>query len=154
MTIEDKNLCAYVEDPSETTVKANVTYLKESKECKGKYWRALAQISTSIFLKENWLTEGVYFTGHGLNNKDGGKNKYTKLTLSECQELCEITENCFYFNHVDNNCFPKSGMGKKCSLSRANDTGMDSNGTMKGRCPGIKSKKKAYFGHKYSKGIT
>ena len=92
----------------------------------------------------------VYFGGHGLNNKGNGKNmnKYTTLTLSECQELCQITDNCFYFNHVDSNCFLKYGMGKKCELGKKNET------DMKARCSGIATKETAYFGHKYSKGIT
>ena len=88
----------------------------------------------------------MYYAGHPLNNKNGGKNLFKQLTLSECQELCQITENCFYFNHVDDECSLKYGMGKKCSVTENED------GRMTDTCHGITSKRKVFFGHKYSSG--
>ena len=85
-----------------------------------------------IDLLDNWLKSGIFYGGSPLNNKNGN-NRYLGLTLSECQELCEITDNCFYFNYVNNECYLKYGVGNYFDAA-------------------LLRKEPAYFGHKHSPG--
>ena len=76
-----------------------------------------------------------FYTGIGFALKnEGGTNSFHNLTLSECQKLCEITENCLYFklneSLTETNCQLYYGMGH-WELS-------------------ISSLSKMYFGHKYN----
>ena len=76
-----------------------------------------------------------FYTGSGFPLKNnGGTNSFHNLTLSECQKLCEITENCLYFklneSLTETNCQLYYGMGH-WELS-------------------ISSLSKMYFGHKYN----
>ena len=46
----------------------------------------------------------------------GGSNSYQKITLEECQLLCQITDGCLYFGYnsrgTNNICSLKYGMGQ------------------------------------------
>ena len=57
------------------------------------------------------LIEGKVFAGYPLNNV-GGTNEYPGLNVNECAELCDITTNCFYFQHNGYYCFLKYGITK------------------------------------------
>ena len=78
---------------------------------------------------DNIVLNGVDYSGYGLSNVQGN-NMYPGLELSECQQLCQKTSQCFYFNYntelAKTRCFLKYGMGSKGE------------------------KTKAYFGHKES----
>ena len=58
--------------------------------------------------------KGFIYTGYPLKNKFD-KNKYYVSSLDDCQELCDVTENCHYYNYINNSkvCFLKYGMGTK-----------------------------------------
>ena len=78
-----------------------------------------------------------YFTGEGFAlKKKGGNNAYPNLTLGECQELCEITDNCLYFK-LDS--YPT---GRNCQLFYGMGEWRFSTSTFK-----------PYFGHKYNPSI-
>ena len=84
------------------------------------------------FVSENGTIPKLNYQGFPLNNY-GGKNFYQEVSVEECQYLCEITDQCQYFNYnidensFSNTCFLKYGVGRK----------EDFNGL---------------FGHKYSPG--
>ena len=84
----------------------------------------------SVYIKhvlDNKTIKGNQYFGFPLNNY-GGRNIYSKVTIDECQYLCEITALCRYFNYGNEKCYLKFGVGKK----------HETNG---------------YFGYKYSSGI-
>ena len=58
--------------------------------------------------------EGFVYEGFLLNN-EYGHDYYLLPTLDDCQELCNVTEHCHYFNYDTNqiNCYLKYGMGIK-----------------------------------------
>ena len=92
----------------------NVLLLIKERKCPR--MRKLAKVKNRekvfiiIDLLDNWLKSGIFYGGYPVKNKNGN-NVYHGLTLSECQELCEITDNCFYFNYVNNECYLKYGVG-------------------------------------------
>ena len=57
----------------------------------------------------------IQYVGFNLVNHGRGNHGYAGLELTECQELCEKTENCRYFNHnkMNDKCFLKYGMGTR-----------------------------------------
>merc|ERR1712038_1762714 len=56
--------------------------------------------------------KGHWWNGVGLKNP-AGVSQYGKLTYTDCQELCRITEQCHFFHFRAHNkmCFLKSGNG-------------------------------------------
>ena len=71
---------------------------------------------------DNIVLDGVDYSGYGLSNVQGN-NMYPGLELSECQQLCQKTSQCFYFNYnteeAKTRCFLKYGMGNKGEKSNA-----------------------------------
>ena len=59
------------------------------------------------------IMDGVEYNGHGLTNRQD-MNTYSGLEKEECQQLCNITSGCNFFNyHTDQkNCFLKFGVGR------------------------------------------
>ena len=60
----------------------------------------------------NWTASGF-----PLKNVEGN-NVYPGLNVNECQKLCEITQNCFYFvyntyNSANPKCYIKYGLAKE-----------------------------------------
>ena len=83
---------------------------------------------------DNKIIEGVNYQGLPLLNY-AGTHGYSRVTLEECQYLCEITDLCRYFDYVVNSspeyknvCYLQFGVGYRI----ANDGGA--------------------FGHKFSLG--
>ena len=76
--------------------------------------------------------KGHWWNGVGLKNP-AGVSQYGKLTYTDCQELCRITDQCHFFHFRAHNkmCFLKSGNGF-----------------------GHQVNNKGYLGHKLSKGIA
>ena len=65
-----------------------------------------------IFI-DNYPRRGHHYQGFPLRNF-ARENAYEKVTVDECQYLCQITKECLYFNHnVDDVCWLKFGIGFK-----------------------------------------
>ena len=73
--------------------------------------------SVQIFL-DNMRMEGINYAGFPLLNY-AKTSFYSRVTVEECQYLCEISDRCRYFNYVvknskfDNACYLMFGVGAK-----------------------------------------
>ena len=93
--------------------------------------------SITILLLDNKIIDDVAYNGFPLRNFDGREGWYSRVTVEECQYLCEISDLCRYFNYevkmeymqYENLCELKFGGTKREALV---GTGL--------------------FGHKYSQG--
>ena len=62
---------------------------------------------------DNYPRRGHHYQGFPLRNF-GNENAYGKVTVDECQYLCQIARECLYYNHnVDKVCWLKFGIGFK-----------------------------------------
>ena len=84
------------------------------------------------FISDNYPRSGYHYSGFPLNNFEA-VNFYEELSLDECQYLCQITDQCLFFNYSNQSriCYLKHGMGEK-----KKSTGLVGD----------------YFGNKYSSG--
>ena len=94
------------------------------------------KVSTSIHLmlsasnpiSDKTTIAGCHYQGFPLRNY-GTKNSYSRVTLDECQYLCEISDLCQYFNYAPevqlgkplktfyDLCYLKFGVGKKVNIT-------------------------------------
>ena len=86
--------------------------------------------SVQIFL-DNMRMEGINYAGFPLLNY-AKTSFYSRVTVEECQYLCEISDLCRYFIYNDNGCYLYFGVGEKVSPITNTNT---------------------VFGNKYSSGI-
>ena len=76
-----------------------------------------------ILVLENKISDGVIYNGFALRNY-AGVSIYNRVTIEECQYLCEITAQCRYFNYgnisrdYDDGCYLKFGVGHRLSIER------------------------------------
>ena len=75
-------------------------------------------LSLIIDVLDNERIEGINYSGFPLKNY-ASTNVYSRVTVEECQYLCEISDRCRYFNYVVKNlkfynaCYLKFGVGEK-----------------------------------------
>ena len=66
-----------------------------------------------MFSADNYPRRGHHYSGFPLRNF-ANTNEYGKVTVDECQYMCQIASECLYYNHNEHNvCWLKYGIGKK-----------------------------------------
>ena len=86
---------------------------------------------------DNKIIDDVNYNGFPLRNFDGLTGWYSRVTVEECQYLCEISDLCRYFNYVV----------KSTYMQYENFCELKFGGTKKEAKEG-----NGAFGHKYSSG--
>ena len=93
---------------------------------------------------DNKIIDDVNYNGFPLRNFGFGLNGwYSRVTVEECQYLCEISDLCRYFN------FNFNYVAKPSSIQYENICELKFGGTKKEAMEG-----NGAFGHKYSSGNT
>ena len=85
-----------------------------------------------MFSLDNYPRRGHHYQGFPLRDF-ANTNAYDKVSVDECQYLCQIARECLYYNHNEHGvCWLKYGIGKKKEVNSPDDT--------------------RYMGNKYSSG--
>ena len=92
----------------------------------------------NILVLDNKIIDDVNYNGFPLKNFGTGNGWYSRVTVEECQYLCEISDLCRYFNYVV----------KSKYLQYENLCELKFGGTIREAKEG-----NGNFGHKYSSGI-
>ena len=79
------------------------------------------QTCHSLFISDNNKIDNINYQGYPLRNY-GVSNIYSRVTVDECQYLCELSDLCRYFNYAVKNskneeaCYLKFGVGRRADV--------------------------------------